>query len=384
MSEFFDISAFMPHGHCYLWMPWLLWLHVISNMIIALAYFSIPAALIALLYKRQDLEFQWIYAMFAAFILLCGSTHVMDIVTVWLPFYWLDGGLRALTAGVSVVCAVGLWHLMPQAIKLPSVKQLARSNVDLEKMVVERTKELESVNAALTEANRELMRSNEELEHFSYLASHDLQEPLRKLSSFSQLLAEEYGKKLEGEGLEYLEFIVDGAKRMQRLIEDLLEFSRAGAGEQRKKRLSLESTIKEVIQNLELQIAEQSAEILVEPLPTVYADSSDMVRLFQNLIVNALKYSSEETPVIKVSCKKGPTHWTICVEDNGIGIDPKHLDTIFVIFKRLHGKNKYPGTGIGLAICKKIVEKLGGRIWAESTGSGGSTFCFTLPNKEGV
>ncbi|HYX33415.1 MAG TPA: ATP-binding protein [Oligoflexus sp.] len=228
-------------------------------------------------------------------------------------------------------------------------------------------------------AIRELTRSNNDLEQFSFAASHDLQEPLRKMTSFSQLLAQDYRSKLDGDGLMYLEFIVDGANRMKTMIEDLLELSRVTVGKISRDPIALKMTVEAAINNLAVSIAEQEARITVGPLPSLCVDTSNFVRLFQNLISNSLKYRAEAPPTIDISCERVGKEWRFCVRDNGIGINPCYLDKIFVIFKRLHSKTKYPGTGIGLALCKKIVDRHGGRIWAESSGQGGTAFYFTLP-----
>jgi signal transduction histidine kinase len=228
-------------------------------------------------------------------------------------------------------------------------------------------------------AIRELTRSNNDLEQFSFAASHDLQEPLRKMTSFSQLLAQDYRSQLEGDGLMYLDFIVDGANRMKTMIEDLLDLSRVSAGKISRDPCELEHTVAAAINNLAVAIEENGATIKVGPLPRLCVDTSNFVRLFQNLIGNSLKYRAEVPPIIEISCERAGKDWRFCVRDNGIGINPCYLDRIFIIFKRLHSKTKYPGTGIGLALCKKIIDRHGGRIWAESTGADGTAFYFTLP-----
>ncbi|WP_141735092.1 response regulator [Oligoflexus tunisiensis] len=228
-------------------------------------------------------------------------------------------------------------------------------------------------------AIRELTRSNNDLEQFSFAASHDLQEPLRKITSFSQLLAQDYRSQLEGDGLMYLDFIVDGANRMKTMIEDLLDLSRVSVGKISRDPCALKQTVEAAMNNLAVSIAEHGASISVGPLPSLRVDTSNFVRLFQNLISNSLKYRAEAPPIIQISCERVGKEWRFCVRDNGIGINPCYLDRIFIIFKRLHSKTKYPGTGIGLALCKKIIDRHGGRIWAESSGEGGTAFYFTLP-----
>jgi PAS domain S-box-containing protein len=226
----------------------------------------------------------------------------------------------------------------------------------------------------------ELGRSNKELEHFAYVASHDLQEPLRKITSFIDLLERQYKDQLDEKADEYIERVVDGAARMQQLITDLLEYSRVGQDEISLTSIDLEAVLSRVLSNLGTEIVENSAVIAHDPLPTIQANESLLDRLLQNLIANAIKFRREETPLVHISAKQKGGEWHFSIQDNGIGIDPENTGKIFMLFQRLHSREEYPGTGIGLAICKKIVERHGGRIWVESKPGQGSTFFFTLPS----
>jgi PAS domain S-box-containing protein len=226
----------------------------------------------------------------------------------------------------------------------------------------------------------ELKRSNQELEQFAYVASHDLREPLRMVTSFSQLLAQRYTGKLDSDADEFIEFIVDGADRMANLIEDLLEFSRVAHGRPFE-RVDIATVIAKVENNLGVPISDRGAKISYDALPSVICDRTQMIQLFQNLVANAVKFCPpERTPIIGIGAAREEDAWTFSVRDNGIGIDPEFSEKIFVIFQRLHSRDKYPGTGIGLAICRRIVERHGGRIWVESSGGEGSTFYFTIPD----
>ena len=235
----------------------------------------------------------------------------------------------------------------------------------------------------LREENRrtqeELARSNRDLEQFAYVASHDLQEPLRMVATYTQLLAERYQGKLDENADKYIRYAVDGALRMQTLVKDLLAFSRVGRLGQPAQETDCNLVVRSVMANLQAVIQETGARIRCHALPTLFADQTELLQLFQNLIGNAIKFRGAESPEVRISAKKKNKEWLFCVEDNGIGIAPEHVEDVFVIFKRLHTREEYAGSGIGLAICKKIVEHNHGAIWVESKPGQGSTFRFTWP-----
>jgi PAS domain S-box-containing protein len=243
--------------------------------------------------------------------------------------------------------------------------------------------------AALREANdelarqaQELMRSNAELQQFAYVASHDLQEPLRMISSYTQLLLRRYGDRFDKDAREFMDYVVDGSARMKQLIEDILAYSRVGTRGREFRTVKSETALKKALVNLRAAVEADGATVTHDPLPEVEADEVQLTQLFQNLIGNALKFKGAGAPRVHVSAAQVLQAWEFAVRDSGIGIDSQYFDRIFMVFQRLHSKGEYPGTGIGLAICKKVVDRHGGRIRVESQPGSGSTFYFTLPRKE--
>ena len=238
---------------------------------------------------------------------------------------------------------------------------------------------LEAAQQALEQAVTELRRSNQELEQFAYVASHDLQEPLRKIASFCNLLESRYAEQLDEKANVYLHYIVDGAMRMQALVNDLLLYSRVTTRGKEFAPVDLNNALQEALANLDVAVTESSARVTHDPLPTVNGDTAQLGRLFQNLVGNAIKYRGEAPPQVHISAANESGEWVFSVRDNGIGIAPEYAERIFVIFQRLHTREEYGGTGIGLSVCKKIVERHGGRIWVESQEGCGATFYFSLP-----
>ncbi|WP_204152211.1 PAS domain S-box protein [Leptolyngbya sp. CCY15150] len=264
-------------------------------------------------------------------------------------------------------------------------EELRRSRDELELRVQQRTMELADVNAYLQtqimereNLTQQLLHSNQELEQFAYIASHDLQEPLRAITSYTQLLAQRYEEQLDERADKYIHYIVDGASYMQQLIQDLLSYSRVGRGELTLEQLDLNQVLQQVEKNLDAAIAEAEARLHYDPLPTITADLNQLTRLLQNLVSNAIKYRSDRSPEITITVEDLGDYWLFTLQDNGIGIDPQYADRIFIIFQRLHTRRQYSGTGIGLAICKKIVERHHGTIGVQSQPGQGSTFRFTI------
>ncbi|HID43322.1 MAG TPA: HAMP domain-containing protein [Archaeoglobaceae archaeon] len=251
-------------------------------------------------------------------------------------------------------------------------------NDELSSLAETINKMLESleVNAA------KLKKSNEELEQFAYVVSHDLKEPVRMIKSYMELLKKRYGSKLDSDANDFIDFAVDGAERMQKLIEDLLAYSRVDRKGEPFKLVDCNKILEKALKNLELAIKETNAIVRNSKLPEVMGDETQLLQLFHNLISNAIKFRDTRKPEIKITAEKKENEWVFCFEDNGIGIQPENFNRIFMIFQRLHTAKEYPGTGIGLAICKKIVERHGGIMWVESEPGKGSRFYFTIPVKD--
>jgi signal transduction histidine kinase len=239
--------------------------------------------------------------------------------------------------------------------------------------------ERQRAQESLAQKVEELARSNADLEQFAYVASHDLQEPLRMVSAYTQLLADRYRGKLDDQADKYIHYAVDGATRMQSLIQDLLAFSRVGRQETALSNADCNLLLERAIENLRAAILESNAVVTAEPLPQLLANGSQLLQVFQNLLGNAIKFRGSETSVIHVSAALVANEWHFSVADNGIGISAEHAEKVFIIFNRLHTRTEYPGNGIGLAICKKIVERHGGRIHALPHEGGGTIMSFTLP-----
>jgi signal transduction histidine kinase len=267
----------------------------------------------------------------------------------------------------------------------PFVPEILRTKVAVFADLYKKNRELQSIGENLRELNkkleqrsRDLIHINEELEKFAYVASHDMQEPLRTIISYIQLLQSKYKDKLDDEGNEFMDFVVEASLRMRNIIIDLLQYSRINRNESVLEPVDINKVLKEVLENMDNSIRDSNATIHAEDLPTIKANYSQMIQLFQNLISNAIKFKSDKAPEITISATTTKNDYLFSIQDNGIGIEQKYSDKIFQIFQRLHSIKQYPGTGIGLAICLKIIQRHEGRIWMESEPDKGTTFFFTI------
>jgi len=332
-----------------------------------------------------------------------GTLYLQSDLTAVYGTLRLAGAIAALVMAVSLLVAYLLSATLQGTISRPilALAETAKSVSDRSDYSVRAPKlggdelglltdafnqmlsRIEDQDRARGQLITELEHSNKELEQFAYVASHDLQEPLRMVSSYTELLERRYGDKLDDKAREFIGYAVDGAVRMQRLINDLLEFSRVSTRGKALQPVDVTRVLGTVRANLSVAIQDAGALVTNDALPTVMADETQLVQLLQNLIGNAIKFRGRERPHVHVGAQATATEWVFAVRDNGIGIAPEYFERIFVIFQRLHARDEYPGTGIGLAVCRRILDRHGGRIWVESEPGHGSTFYFALPTRNG-
>jgi PAS domain S-box-containing protein len=285
-----------------------------------------------------------------------------------------------LSVGDSIVAVVGVANKRQDYTQSDAMQlQLLMNSVWGKVELIAAEQQREHLLSELERKNQELLRSNKDLDDFAHIASHDLQEPLRMVSSYTQLLARRYGSQLDADARDFIAFAVDGAARMQELIKSLLSYSRIGREATVPEAVDCNVVVEDVRQNLKLAIEESGAEIISDPLPEIRTHRIQVLQLMQNLVGNAIKFRGKDPPRIRIHAEPEGEYYHFSVEDNGIGIDPEYFDRIFMVFQRLHHREEYEGTGIGLAVCRKIAERLGGRIWVTSEIGSGSTFHFTIP-----
>lgn len=379
-------TGFMPHGTCYLWQTNILLLHTVSDSMIAAAYFIIPLVLIKVVRKRKNLRFNSIFWMFAAFILLCGVTHLFNIITVWRPLYGFEGVVKLATGITSLATMVVLVRMVPRFLSIPLPQEMSAMNRALaQQIAINRKSEerLRLLNADLerrvAERTAALKRSNQDLTQFAYIASHDLQEPLRMVSNYTELLQRRYAAHLNDDAQTFMQYAIDGSRRMQQLISDLLAYAQVGREANHFRTVQLNDAVSRALASLQLAIDQEMARVCVGELPAMPGDEALLAQVFQNLINNALKYRSEAPPQIEIWATPDQIggQWKFYVKDNGVGFDMQFKDRLFNMFQRLD--TGQPGTGMGLALCKRIIQHHGGQIDVVSEPGVGTTFFFTLP-----
>jgi signal transduction histidine kinase len=389
-------ADFMPHGHCYFWSPDILWLHTVSDAVIALSYFTIPLALVALVRRREDLVFNWIFLMFGAFIFACGTTHAMDILTTWVPVYRIEGVIKMVTALISFITAVAIWPLLPRVLHLPSPAQLRAANDALRREVDQRVlmedemrrlnaeleQRVEQRTAELQETNAELERSNSELDRFAYVASHDLRAPLQAIDNLATWLSEDLEEVITDDSRQQLDLLHRRVRRMEGLLEGLLSYSRVGRMEAKVETVDVAHLVEEVVGVLH---PPETFEVDTEgELPVFETWRLPLEQVLQNLLGNAFKHHGGPRGRVVVGAREEGDFYEFWVSDDGPGIAPEHRERAFEIFQTLRARDEVEGTGIGLAIVKKTIEALGGRIWIDPGAEKGTTFRFTWPREEDV
>jgi light-regulated signal transduction histidine kinase (bacteriophytochrome) len=350
----FDSEQFLPHGHCFMWSPGVLWMHVVSDILIAMAYFAIPFVLFYITRRRRDLPFDWLVVCFGVFIIACGLTHLMDVWNIWHTQYWLEGFLKVLTAIASVPTAILLWRSLTGILLLPSRRQLR-------------------------DANESLARANRELEAFTASVSHDLRSPLTTIAGQAGLLELSLPDATD-EQRRRLARIQGSVKQMSELIDALLVLSRISRQTLHREIVDASSLVESIVQDTRQKDPARTVEVVIQPDMTVHGDRRLLSDLFQNLIANAWKFTSKTQGArIEIGQSSGGSMVTLYVRDNGAGFDMAYEQKLFKPFQRLHGASEFDGSGIGLATVARIIDRHGGRIWAEGKPNAGAVFYFTLP-----
>ncbi len=350
----FDSEQFLPHGHCFMWSPGVLWMHVVSDLLIAMAYFAIPFVLFYITRRRRDLPFDWLVVCFGVFIIACGLTHLMDVWNIWHTQYWLEGFLKVLTAIASVPTAILLWRSLTGILLLPSRRQLR-------------------------DANESLARANRELEAFTASVSHDLRSPLTTIAGQAGLLELSLPDATD-EQRRRLARIQGSVKQMSELIDALLVLSRISRQTLHREIVDASSLVESIVQDTRQKDPARTVEVVIQPDMTVHGDRRLLSDLFQNLIANAWKFTSKTQGArIEIGQSSGGSMVTLYVRDNGAGFDMAYEQKLFKPFQRLHGASEFDGSGIGLATVARIIDRHGGRIWAEGKPNAGAVFYFTLP-----
>lgn len=409
MSDFMNFllgPEMPPHGHCYLWNDDLVRLHVTSDVLITIAYFTIPVGLVYLVRKREDLKFNFMFVMFAIFIFACGATHLINIFNVWHGAYWLSGIVKLITAIASVGTAIAVWPLIPKALAIPSNQQLLdlnqklrdevadnikqraeveRLSRDLRQVVDERTDELAEtrVMKTLLEQNHaSLERSNTALEQYAMVTSRDIKEPLRSIAVFGELLADRLNDRLAEDEEKWLSMMVTSAKRTTSMIDDLREYSLLQTVADVTP-ASLDEALEQAISQNETELKKYNIVLQRDTFnANVRVPIGHLSKLISELLENAIKFSrDQESPKIEFGslddCDSG--EFGFYIRDNGIGIARQYSNRIFGVFERLHNEQEYEGNGIGLAICRRILDEHEGRVKLLGDEGAGAEFRVYLP-----
>lgn len=391
LTTIFDRAGLMPHGVCFAWRPDLVFAHAGADLMITVAYLAIPIALYKLVRARADIQFGWVLYTFAAFILLCGLTHAVNMYVLWEPNYAFQALVKLATAIVSIATAVLVWRILPKLYALPNMSQLLQSNEQLaseakwhataKEQLAQRTEELQASNEDLTESNhrlaleiderkavqlrlaamtQELQRSNEDLESFAYTASHDLRAPLRGIGNLIGWIREDLGDKVDEDAESKFSLMTDRVQRMERMLEDLLQYSRIGRTDMQEAEFQPEQKIREAF---DLLNAEQRFELEIpDPLPTLSGTPIAFQQVVANVIGNAIKHHDGETGRIRVYSTRQDAFVRITIADDGPGIPEQYRERVFALFQTLKPRDSVEGSGMGLAIVRRVLDVAGGKV----------------------
>lgn len=391
LTTIFDRAGLMPHGVCFAWRPDLVFAHAGADLMITVAYLAIPIALYKLVKARADIQFGWVLYTFAAFILLCGLTHAVNMYVLWEPNYAFQALVKLATAIVSIATAVLVWRILPTLCGLPSLTDALNSNDRLaseieerkiaENQLADRTNQLQASNEDLTESNhrlaleiderkavqlrlaamtQELQRSNEDLESFAYTASHDLRAPLRGIGNLIGWIREDLGDKVDEDAESKFSLMTDRVQRMERMLEDLLQYSRIGRTDMQEAEFQPEQKIREAF---DLLNAEQRFELEIpDPLPTLSGTPIAFQQVVANVIGNAIKHHDGETGRIRVYSTRQEAFVRITIADDGPGIPEQYRERVFALFQTLKSRDSVEGSGMGLAIVRRVLDVAGGKV----------------------
>lgn len=384
LSNFlFSDGGYSPHGFCIAWNLPVLYTHIAADLMIALSYFAIPAVMVVFLRHRRDTRLHKPAMLFVIFITACGVSHLMSIVTMYLPYYGLQGVIKLFTGIVSALTAVALWRMLPNALRIPAPEQLMQAIADKDTEIAQRKateEEMRSTQRLLNVKVEQLESANLELREFAYAASHDLKSPANTLSLWLDSFMEDCGDKLSAPERADAEEAQRILARMRMLVDDVLSYARLLSDDVADAQAcDTAQIVRDTLSDLAPEIAAADAEVSAGPLETVQGHPAMLSVLFHNLISNAVKFRDPERPCrIDVSARRNGSRVTIAVSDNGIGIDPAHHERVFTLFKRLHHQARFEGTGLGLSLCRRIAVMHGGRIELSSTPGKGTEIRVTF------
>ncbi|WP_088343100.1 MULTISPECIES: ATP-binding protein [Rhodomicrobium] len=372
IADYLGPASLVPQGYCLLWRQDLVTLHAVSDIVLAVAFVIIPAGLWHFARHRTDLEFRGLFLLFAAVILLTGITHLIDMITTWMPIYGAHGVMKALTATVAVAAAYVLWPAIPKALSAPTLASLRDANREMAKLVTDRDAMLAACNAELTAANREL-------DAFTYTISHDLRRPLTSINAYGAKLAETHGGQLDAAGRELLERIRQTSITTGALIDDLIHMSRLTRVPLQMTSVDLSAMAADIIKELQRAEPDRVVTVLIAEGATAECDRDLMRLALAHLLKNAWKFTSkQENAKIEFGYQRRGTKTMYYIRDNGVGFDMAHAGRLFLPFRRLHEATEFSGTGIGLAVVARIIHRHGGDIKAEASLGKGTSITFSL------